>query len=186
MIPIIISIATNYLSELVGDMLWQFIICHDISDKLLGFFFTKNHQMPSNVTKYHHITIFYRKCYHPDGTKCHQVNHQKNHQKSFNLTWWHLMTCHDLVKSIDRGKAINWDSKTDSGSTLKDLWNQGSLLPVSSNRKRWPPTHWPNSVDKMLFLTAVYRRCGVWNYKLHVHDVQLHNSWVNYLKDGCT
>ncbi len=53
--------------------------------------------------KWHQISSYVMKCqfhfegYHPDVIKCHEM--------SFNLTWWHLMTCHDVDNLIQRGSA---------------------------------------------------------------------------------
>ena len=45
---------------------------------------------------------FHFKCHHPDVIICHKM--------SFNLTWWHLMTCHD----------ISWCGQSDSERNSQD------------------------------------------------------------------
>ncbi len=49
-----------------------------------------------------------------------------NHQKSFNLTWWHLVTCHDIVKPIRRGV----DRTNQPFSPFKVDY---SLFPINTN-----------------------------------------------------
>ena len=73
------------------DLPWHIMINDMV---LLG----KNHPMSWNVPKYHRpnalLFIFTSECYQPDVIKCH---------KKINLTWWHLMPCHDVVSIIQRG-----------------------------------------------------------------------------------
>ena len=109
------------------DNSWHVMTCHDNQHG----FVTKNHQMSPNVTKYHHmswnVTMLNWKIFDDSWWSqlhdiwwhffqllkrrisswvllswCHQM---LNHQKSFNLTWWHLVTCHNIITPIQRGSS---------------------------------------------------------------------------------
>ncbi len=59
----------------------------------------KCHQMSPFVIKYHHVKLKDNSWHLTDeNTMMNSI-----HKPSFNLRWWHLMTCHDVVNLIQRG-----------------------------------------------------------------------------------
>ncbi len=67
--------------------------CHEISWHIGAFHTCSAQGSAQKILSWHHQKDSLRnvKCYHPDVIKCHEM--------SFNLTWWHLITCHDMSQS---------------------------------------------------------------------------------------
>ena len=101
-------------------MSWQFMICHDIwytawfchiwwhfrslwlnyqNYLVLVWWFLMTFLVIFCMSQ---IFVYLIVWFYKYVLKCHEVKSPK-HQKSFNLTWWHLVTCHDLIKRICRG-----------------------------------------------------------------------------------
>ena len=82
--------------------------CHEMSWHIMIMTWFLAH-MSSNVTKYHQMSPFvdhfHSECYHQDVIKCQEM--------SFNLTWWHLITWHDM----------SWCGQSDSEREYREgIW----------------------------------------------------------------